>query len=390
VAATEAAVLPAGPAPMTTNRTGTTPGYRRPSGPPGGCAVRVGDGSNLRAVPEIRHDPLSGRNVIIAPGRAARPHGFTAHGGGPPDPRRTGKGNGGGGDPGSDGGSRSDVARRPDDDRVKEREGCPFCPGHESMTPPEVARRGPGPADGPGWRVRVVPNLYPFTDAHEVVVLSPDHDRAFGALDAPAAAEALAVMRDRTAHHLRRGCAYVQALVNHGRAAGASLPHPHAQVVGLDTVPPEATALAARFDSAGADLVARQSAAAAEGGLVVLDGPAAAWCPAAPAMPYQMTVAHRTAGPRFDEASDAVIGETAAALGGALARLGSAAGDPPYNVIVHTAPPSLTAGTFHWYLEVLPRISVVAAFEYGTGVFVNTVSPDDAAAALREADPART
>lgn len=301
----------------------------------------------------MRHDPLSGRTVIIAPGRAARPHGFGT------------------------------TDRETDAARAR----CPFCAGHESMTPPEVHRRGPGPADAPGWRVRVVPNLYPFTEAHEVVVLSPDHDRAFGALDAPAAAEALAVMRDRTAHHLRAGRAYVQALVNHGREAGASLPHPHAQVVALDVVPPAVEALEARFSSAGADLVERQAAAAEADGLVVVDGPASAWCPAAAAMPYQMALAHRAAGPRFDEAPDDVIAETAAGLGEALARLGAVAGDPPYNLVVHTAAPSLPAGAFHWYVEVLPRLSVVAAFEHGTGIFVNTVAPEDAAAALREATP---
>lgn len=316
---------------------------------PGRC-----DRPNLRAVPDLLLDPLSGRTVILAPGRAARPHGFAA----------------------------ADPASRSAD-------GCPFCPGQESMTPPEVARRGPGEADGPGWRVRVVPNLYPFTSAHEVVVLSPDHDRSFGALPVAAAAEALAVMRDRTAHHLHEGRAYVQALVNHGREAGASLPHPHGQVVGLDSVPPAVEALGARFSSAGTDLVTRQVDAAAGRDLVVVDGPAPAWCPAASAMPYQMAVAHRAGGGRFDEAPDPVIEETAAALGEALARLAATAGDPPYNLVVHTAPAG-HAGPFHWYVEILPRLSVVAAFEHGTGVFVNTVAPTDAAAALREVRPHRS
>lgn len=317
---------------------------------------------------EIRHDPLSGRAVIVAPGRSARPHGFR-----PPDDR------------GPDGdGVPGDSRARPG---AASPDSCPFCPGHESMTPPEVARRGPGDPDRPGWTVRVVPNLYPFTDAHEVVVLSPDHHRSLGALPDAAAAEALGAMRDRTRHHLAAGRGYVQALVNHGREAGASLPHPHAQVVGLDAVPPAVEALMARFAAAGTDLVAAQRDEAAAGGCQVADGPAAVWCPPASAAPYQMVVAHREAGPRFDRAGDGEIAETAAALAGALARLAEVAGDPPYNLIVNTGPPSRPAGPFHWYVEVVPRLSVVAAFEMGTGIFVNTVAPEDAAAALRAAAP---
>ncbi len=126
-------------------------------------------------VPELRRDELSGRWVLLAPGRAARPHTF---------------------------GSSAPDAPGPD--------ACPFCPGNEHLTPPEVYRTGDGAPDTPGWRVRVVPNLYPIvggpdagpgaTGAHEVVVLSPAHRDSFAQLDDAQATEVLTVLRDRARH----------------------------------------------------------------------------------------------------------------------------------------------------------------------------------------------
>jgi len=166
-------------------------------------------------VPELRHDALTGRLVLLAPSRAGRPNTTS-----PPLP---------GGDRGGEAGG-----------------GCPFCPGHEHETPPELARTGDGIPDGPGWRVRVVPNLYPIvgglgagpgaTGAHEVVVLSPDHARAFGALDQDQATEVLGVLRDRARVHAQAGRAHVQVLLNHGRGAGASIAHPHAQLLDRKSV----------------------------------------------------------------------------------------------------------------------------------------------------------
>jgi UDPglucose--hexose-1-phosphate uridylyltransferase len=316
-------------------------------------------------MPELRRDDLSGRWVLLAPARAARPHAWSRS---------------------------SPPSRAPSD--------CPFCPGHEGETPPEVARTGDGAPDTPGWRVRVVPNLYPIvggptdatgsgtgaTGAHEVVVLSPAHDRSFAHLTDAEAVEALCVVRDRVRHHLSEGRAYVQAVVNHGAAAGASLDHPHAQVVALDFVPPAVVDAVERLDAAGDDLVAAAAAAAPARGLAVIEGPAPVWCPEAGTGPYELRAAHRSTRARFDEATDAEIGVVARATSEALARLDAVLDDPPYNLVVHTAPPGRT-GFFHWYLEVQPRLGVIAGFEIGTGVFVNVVAPEDAARQLREAAP---
>jgi len=309
-------------------------------------------------MPELRRDELSGRWVLLAPGRAARPHAFSA--------------------------LVPDIRDAPAD--------CPFCPGHEHETPPEVFRTGAGTADGPGWRVRVVPNLYPFvggedpgpgaTGAHEVVIISPAHDRSLAGMSEDAAVETLTVMRDRVRHHLAGGRAYVQAAVNHGSAAGASIDHPHAQVIALDFVPPAVDAALERVNAAGDDLVAASAARAPSRGLAVVEGPAPAWCPEAASAPYEMRVAHRSTRARFDEATDAEIGVVARAIREALGRLEGVLGRPSYNVVVHTAPPG-PPGFFHWYVEVRPRVAVVAGFELGTGVYVNVVAPEDAAEQLR-------
>jgi UDPglucose--hexose-1-phosphate uridylyltransferase len=310
-------------------------------------------------VPELRRDDLSGRWVLLAPARAARPHAWTASSASP----RAGR-------------------------------DCPFCPDHEEQTPPEVARTGPGAPDTPGWRVRVVPNLYPIvggedaaegaSGAHEVVVLSPAHDRSFGRLADEQAVEALAAVRDRVRHHLEQGRAYVQAVINHGAPAGASLDHPHAQVVALDFVPPAITEAVERLDGAGRDLVAAAAADAPGRELAVVTGPAMAWCPDAASTPYEMRIAHRSTRARFDEATDAEVDVVARSTRDALGRLDATLDDPPYNLVVHTAPPG-RPGFFHWYVEVQPRLGVVAGFELGTGLFVNVVEPADAARELRDA-----
>ena len=306
---------------------------------------------------ELRRDELSGRWVLIAPGRAARPKTF---------------------------------AKAADTPAV--RPACPFCPGHEHETPPEVERRGEGAPDRPGWRVRVVPNLYPIVGgadgaggAHEVVIFTPDHERSFGFLSDDEAVEAVTVLRDRVRHHLGEGCAYVQAAVNHGSGAGASIEHPHAQVIALDFVPPAVSAALDRVASAGDDLVAAAAAAAPDRGVAVVEGPAPAWCPEAASAPYEMRVAHRSTRARFDEATDAEVAVVARALRTAVARLTAVVGDAAYNLVVHTAPPG-PAGFFHWYVEVQPRLTVPAGFELGTGVDVNVVAPAEAAAQLRDAD----
>jgi UDPglucose--hexose-1-phosphate uridylyltransferase len=308
---------------------------------------------------ELRHDALTGRLVLLAPGRADRPS-TTPTAGPSPSPAS-----------------------------------CPFCPGHEHETPPEVFRLGAGAPDTPGWRVRVVPNLYPIVSdegggagahgAHEVIVVSPDHAATFGALDDEAAVEAMTIMQERSRAHAASGRDHVQVFVNQGRAAGASIEHPHAQVIALEFVPPSVSVAVERFEDAKLDLVlGDQSDAIGDGGGVVVGDAVRAWCPRASASPFEVRVAALGAGPRFARATDGETLGVALVLRDVLDKVRRLLDDPPYNVVVHDAP---VAGdvTFHWWVEIVPRIAVVAGFELGTGVLVNTVDPANAAQLLRDA-----
>jgi UDPglucose--hexose-1-phosphate uridylyltransferase len=239
----------------------------------------------------------------------------------------------------------------------------------------------------------VFPNLYPIiggensaagaTGAHEVVVLSPDHNRAFARLTHDEAAEVMTVLRDRARAHSDAGRDHVQVLVNQGRAAGASIAHPHAQVLALDFVPPAVTVAAERFSAAASDLVLADLADAMdEDQGVVIGDEVAAWCPSGSALPYEVRITALGAGARFEDASDAHVLGVAVVLRDVLSAIAMLLDDPAYNVVVHTTAGS-TADPYHWWVEVVPRTSVVAGFEMGTGVLVNTVDPSAAAVQLR-------
>ena len=306
---------------------------------------------------ELRTDELTGTCVIVAPGRATRPVVFS-----PPPSAATAA-----------------------------LESCPFCPGHEAMTPPEVARVGAGAPDSPGWQVRVVPNLYPIVGqdggvpgAHEVLVLSPAHDRQLDALSLDAASTALIALRDRAARRLRAGFVHAQSLLNQGRASGASIEHPHAQLIALAFTPPLVDAVLTRFVKSGRDLVIDSLEAAEHRACVVREGDAVSWCPIGSASPFIVRLALASAGARFDLMPDDDIRNVTEALQDTLARLHRALGDIAYNIVVNSAPRD-DPRPFHCWIDVVPRIGVIGGFEMGTGVLVNPVAPETAAAMLRDA-----
>lgn len=324
---------------------------------------------------EVRVDPLTGLRVIVAGERANRPNaGLSADPSPPLDPA-----------------------------------GDPFAEGHEQMTPPELyaLRPGGGAADTPGWKVRVVPNLYPalapgaaapepdaapdlFTaaparGAHEVIVNAPQSVTALAELEAEQVATAMDVWRERMRAHA--DAAYVHVLVNERREAGASLPHTHAQLYALDFVPAAIarererfSAYAARTMGAGllADLV--QEEVRRRERIVAIDEEAVAIAPYASRLPYQLMIAPRRPRARFED--DGPTG--AALLHDVLGRLARRLGaNPPLNLWVRTAPRG--ADHFCWRIDVLPRLTHLAGLELGTGLHLNIVAPERAAAELREA-----
>src|SRR5262245_8983304 len=291
-------------------------------------------------------DELTGDRVILAPARALRPDTFRVHAQPLPPTVAT----------------------------------CPFCAGNEHETPPEVARQGGGEPDTPGWSLRVVPNKYPIVGdgvagAHEVVIFSPAHDADWGALSEDAAGAVLIAARDRVRFHFAQGCKYVQVFVNQGKPAGASIEHPHAQLVALDVVPPRAVHRLERFSA---------RAFADDQVHPVSDGEVVTWCPPASPTPFTMRLAPAEGGARLDESDDDVTRATGRAVRAAINALHGVLGAVAYNVLVESAPRD-HHGEFRWWVDIVPRVTVAAGFELSTGYSVNIVAPADAASALRSA-----
>lgn len=241
-----------------------------------------------------------------------------------------------------------------------ELESCPFCGGREDRTPPEtLALPEREPADSPGWTVRVVPNLYPAFERQEVVVHSPRHVRSFAELE-DGEVELVAEAWRRRMRDVPRG--YVHALINEGRLAGASLAHSHSQLVWLREPPPELV-LALGADPADA---------LADGTEVEVTATVTAACPAASRVPYETLIAPQALG--------ADMAEGLRLLRNVVRRLRAVEGPVPWNAWLHHT-------LDRWHIELVPRLTVFAGIELGAGIYVNTLAPEDAARALREASP---
>ena len=327
-------------------------------------------------MPELRKDPVVERWVIIATERARRPTDFAPEVIAPRGP-----------------------------------EGCPFCPGHEDRTPPELFRSG-GSEDGP-WTVRVVPNKFPAlhsdgevhasgegiydridgVGAHEVVIESPDHFASLGTLPAAHVGEVLVAYRERLLA-LRKDprLEYVLIFKNHGVAAGASLEHPHSQLIATPILPElvaEELEGAIRYfrmkeRCVWCDIVRQERR---DGTRLVLEEEGfVAIAPYASRFPYETCVlptAHRAS---FESLMPDEVDALARLLRELVARLGQLFADPPYNFALHTAPLRDTDPEhFHWHLELMPKLTRLAGFELGTGFFINPTPPEDAARFLRQA-----
>lgn len=245
-------------------------------------------------------------------------------------------------------------ARRPGAERPSGDDAapCPFCAGNEHLTPPETLRLGEGPT---GWRVRTVPNLYPALERHEVVIHGPGHVHSFGALD-DATIDLVAEAWQRRA---RDEGGFCFPILNEGREAGSSLPHSHSQLAWL---PAPAPAMAAEH---GLSPVI---------GVVERDG-VSAGCPVASRVPYELLIApSRAEGNGLGSDLLAPALRLLAELVRRLQRIHRAE-LVPLNAWLHDGP--------HWHLEVFPRTTTLAGLELGAGVYIDSVAPEDAAAAFR-------
>jgi UDPglucose--hexose-1-phosphate uridylyltransferase len=241
---------------------------------------------------------------------------------------------------------------------------CPFCPGNEDATPPEIARAGDP------WRVRVFPNKYPATEHHEVIVESPRHDGAFHDLSITDAEQAVLLYAQRY-RTLRERCGNVLIFKNHGPAAGASLRHLHSQIVGTPFVPPRMAREIAGFARDECPLCTLP-------GVMIEETDSFAWiAPHASALPYQSWIVPRVHAPEFVPLTG--VTELATLLGRASRAATSVC--QSFNWIFMNFAASPRA---HWYVEIFPRIANLAGFELGSGSAINIVDPEKAADALRE------
>lgn len=324
---------------------------------------------------QLRLDPLSGRWVVVSTGRAERPAAF--------------------------------IVRTPEVQEDTTRP-CPFCPGNEEASPPALETYGPTGS----WLVRVVPNLYPafsgaepfvvtnrgpvFTQAtaggiHEVLILSPDHDASWSMLSDEQAGLVMAALRDRIEEHSQLpNLRYSQAIVNSGREAGASLEHPHGQLLGMSFVPRELAEEQARFArfAGGCLLCTTVDAEESEGYRVIYsDDSAVVICPFWSATPYEMLVIPRAHRAHLYRSPTEDLVSVGLALKRSLGQLRDLIGDVAYNLVLHSAPYRVNE-PFHWHFHVWPKATTRAGFEMGTGVAINIVNPENAAEQLRVAVPA--
>jgi UDPglucose--hexose-1-phosphate uridylyltransferase len=323
-------------------------------------------------VTELRFNPLLARWVTVAGERMSRPSDFV--------PRRLPVE----ADPG-----------RP----------CPFCPGHEEDTPPALETYGPKG----GWLVRVVPNLYPAFEGsgpllpadhgplhrsapargiHEVLVLSPHHRLSWADLSDAQAGLVMAAIRDRIEDHaLQPGLEYTQVILNHGREAGASIEHPHGQLLGIPFVPGELEdelANSARFEAATGEgilpAVVREELRTGER-IVIDEDRVVALCPYWSGSPYELLLVPKRPVAHLDRAAPGDLAATGRVLRDVLRRLRALLGDIAYNLVFHTAPHHADPA-FCWHVHVLPKTTTAAGFEQGTGVRINVVPPERAAQEL--------
>ena len=329
-------------------------------------------------MPQLRKDPVIGRWVIISTERARRPN---------------------------------HNAQRQDSPR---RGPCPFCSGNEAVTPPEIMayRHDDSKAGGPGWSLRVVPNKFPAlmiegdldrrgegvfdlmngVGAHEVIIETPNHEANMAVLSEKQFEDVLWAYRDRILD-LRKDkrFRYILIFKNQGSEAGATIEHTHSQLIALPIVP--RNVLEELQGAKGyyqykerciyCDIVRQETE---DGTRVVSENENfVVICPFASRFPFETWILPKKHSPHFEHASKQEYAELSRSLRETLIRLNRALNDPPFNYIIHSNPlQEAENGHYHWHIEIMPKLTQVAGFEWGSGFYINPVTPEDSAQSLRE------
>ena len=263
--------------------------------------------------------------------------------------------------------------KRPDDagakkSEIKPKESvCPFCAGNEHSTPPEVYRIGPGGKEEPGWQVRVVPNKFPITDTHEVFIHSPVHEHDLEALPLDQVVRIVSAYRDRFRAHDSDG--QVLIFCNHGKGAGASLAHPHSQLV---VVPKQIN-----LDSVSREPIANT---------VEESKDFISYCPDFSQWPYETWIAPTEEGEKFGDIRDRAIEPLAGILQRSLQRIQKAYEQSIFYKKDAPEPFVFNYYIYHgtnWFIRIIPRFVHRAGFELGTGLNVNIIDPTAASQELQ-------
>jgi UDPglucose--hexose-1-phosphate uridylyltransferase len=331
-------------------------------------------------VPELRKDPITNRWVIISTDRARRPTDFVRE-------KVTIRGSG----------------------------FCPFCPGNELKTPPEIIAYRPDGSgrNQPGWTLRVVPNKFPALGiegtlnrqgeglydkmngigAHEVIIETTEHQSMLASMPVRRVEDVIWSYRDRILDLKKdRRFRYILIFKNHGEAAGASLEHTHSQLIALPVVPKR---VREEVDSAReyynfkercifCDILRQE----AESGVRVIaeNSDFVALAPFAPRFPFETCILPKVHQSAFEESQKHEYENLARILKEMLMRLDKVLDSPAYNYIIHTSPLTETNNDhYHWHVEIMPKLTKVAGFEWGTGMYINPTPPEEATRFLREA-----
>jgi UDPglucose--hexose-1-phosphate uridylyltransferase len=291
---------------------------------------------------------------------------------------------------------------------------CPFCPGNETFTPPEIyAVRSPDSSGAPRWKVRVFSNKFPALrieenprrsedahdfsrmggcGAHEVIVESPEHDTFLGQQPAEQIDRVLSTLQLRYRDLMRdKRFQTVILFKNHGLGAGTSLQHPHWQLIATPVVPrllrAQHNEAEAYFDHYGVCLYCTilERELAAQTRILAANDDFVAFLPFASRVPFETWIMPRTAQPSFTAVDARQMRALALLLKTSLLKLYTGLDNPDFNLTIDDVPRGdEDKEYFRWHMRILPRLSTPAGFEMGSGMSINTVLPEEAAAFLRE------
>jgi UDPglucose--hexose-1-phosphate uridylyltransferase len=329
-------------------------------------------------MPELRKDPVIGRWVIISTERGKRPSDFA------------------------------------DEEKKKRGDFCPFCYEHENHTPPEIFAVRPAKSikDKPGWTIRVVPNKFPALrvegqlnrqgegiydkmngiGAHEVIIETPEHPKDLADLDISGIRDVFSVYRDRILD-LKKDIRLKYALIfkNHGMTAGASLEHTHSQLIATPIIPKtvveEIEGAEEYFefkdrcifcDIIRQEIHERVRVVYDEELFIVVE-------PYAPRFPFETWILPKIHFSHYESITDEMVNHLSVTVKEVLGRINIALNHPPYNFVIHTYPMQDDSNNYyHWHIELMPKLTKVAGFEWGTGFHINPTSPEDAAQYLKQ------